>query len=161
MSVNEAQSDTMLTDFLATRDAECPLCRYNLRGLHGNHCPECGHELVLQVALTDPVRGAYLAGLIGLACAFGFNTLLLILFAIVALYQSVMRGGVVGGPPLSFWSCITGASIVSGILLRIWVRKATAIRRRPKQQRITLAALGCAVPVLSMAVLALIIFATT
>jgi len=34
-----------LREFLAERDAACPRCEYNLRGMVGTACPECGLEL--------------------------------------------------------------------------------------------------------------------
>jgi hypothetical protein len=34
-----------LRAFLAGRDVECPQCGYNLRGLRGAACPECGSAL--------------------------------------------------------------------------------------------------------------------
>ena len=43
-----------LTRWLADRDVPCPLCGYNLRGLTGDRCPECGQPLRLSVALAEP-----------------------------------------------------------------------------------------------------------
>lgn len=37
-------SDPLIT-YLATHDAPCPGCGYNLRGLQGNTCPECGESI--------------------------------------------------------------------------------------------------------------------
>ncbi len=39
----------LLRAFLADRDVRCPSCRYNLRGLPGTRCVECGEELELHV----------------------------------------------------------------------------------------------------------------
>lgn len=36
-----------LAAFLADRDQPCPRCGYNLRGVEGAQCPECGERLVL------------------------------------------------------------------------------------------------------------------
>ena len=55
-----ASSDVrLLTEFLATRSATCPLCGYNLRGLTSPRCPECGRRLRLSVGLTEPYLGAW------------------------------------------------------------------------------------------------------
>jgi hypothetical protein len=47
-----------LRDVLYDRKLPCPHCRYDLRGLVGAICPECGHnvELHLRVADLSPAR---------------------------------------------------------------------------------------------------------
>jgi len=42
-------TDPWLIEFLRDRDQPCPLCRYNLRDLTSNRCPECGQMLQLLV----------------------------------------------------------------------------------------------------------------
>ncbi len=37
----------LLQTYLAARDEACPACRYNLRGVAGTQCPECGRQLAL------------------------------------------------------------------------------------------------------------------
>ncbi|MHC5023077.1 MAG: hypothetical protein ACYTGG_04090 [Planctomycetota bacterium] len=50
MSSEEAPVDPdLLQAFLASHDAACPVCSYNLRGVAGSKCPECGHGLALAV----------------------------------------------------------------------------------------------------------------
>ncbi len=38
---------TPLAEFLANRDVPCPGCEYNLRGLTGETCPECGKQVTI------------------------------------------------------------------------------------------------------------------
>ncbi|NUQ67936.1 MAG: hypothetical protein HUU18_06620 [Phycisphaerales bacterium] len=47
-------ADPALALYLAERDIPCPnpACGFNLRGLAGSACPECGHEL--QIGLRGP-----------------------------------------------------------------------------------------------------------
>lgn len=49
-----------LREWLKDRDAACPECRYNLRGLTHPRCPECGlqitHELLRVKPLVSPKR---------------------------------------------------------------------------------------------------------
>lgn len=39
----------ILVAFLARNDAPCPACGYNLRGLTGDVCPECGQPFELRI----------------------------------------------------------------------------------------------------------------
>jgi hypothetical protein len=40
---------TRLRDYLANHDALCPYCKYNLRGIRSNRCPECAANLDLEL----------------------------------------------------------------------------------------------------------------
>jgi len=52
-----SSDDVALRNFLAERDAPCPNCGYNLRGLQAETCPECKHVLRLQFARVErPTR---------------------------------------------------------------------------------------------------------
>lgn len=66
-----------LREFLAERDVPCPACGYSLRALESPACPECGLELELRVALTEPRQAAWATGLLGLGAWGGFHGLLL------------------------------------------------------------------------------------
>lgn len=70
----------MLRRFLAARDAPCPNCGYNLRGLPGRRCPECNEHLELRVGLAEPKLGALLGAAIGLGAGVGFNAMILAYF---------------------------------------------------------------------------------
>ncbi len=43
---------------LSERDAYCPKCKYNLSGIQGPRCPECGKNIreILRIADTMPWR---------------------------------------------------------------------------------------------------------
>jgi len=41
-----------LTRYLADRDRACPRCKYNLRGMRGEACPECGESIRLESLVT-------------------------------------------------------------------------------------------------------------
>lgn len=46
----DAPAQTPLAAFLAHRDEPCPGCGYNLRGVTGSDCPECGRPITLSIA---------------------------------------------------------------------------------------------------------------
>src|SRR5262249_8711076 len=52
-----------LLAYVADRDAPCPRCGYNLRGLTQARCPECGEELRLQVGTVRPILGTLIAAM--------------------------------------------------------------------------------------------------
>lgn len=141
----------MLVDYLASRDVPCPLCGYNLRGLRHDHCPECGQSLRLAVNLVAPVRGAYVVGLVGLACALGFNGLFLLMIVVMIPIMGP------GGPPGWVLMYLTASALVSGGLLTAWVQKAVAIQRLKAEVRQGLACACWAVPLISVVLLIIVI----
>jgi len=76
--VDTTDHDTFLRSYLADRDEDCPMCSYNLRGLTGPMCPECGEGLRMRVSLCEPRLGLYLFGVVGWAVGVGFSGLLLV-----------------------------------------------------------------------------------
>lgn len=55
--MDERDESAALRTFLERRDAPCPNCGYNLRGLTAEACPECKHALRLQFARVErPTR---------------------------------------------------------------------------------------------------------
>lgn len=126
----------LLRTFLAERDAPCPSCGYNLRGLTAARCPECNQVLVLKVGLAEPRLGAWIAGIVGLAAGAGFSGLLL-----VSLLVLLLREGT--GSFLPEFVLVTGGGlIVEGLALSWWVRFGPRIRRLELPARAGLAA-GC------------------
>lgn len=58
---------TPLEQSLADRDAACPRCGYNLRGLKGERCPECGEPVSLESLENRIPRGVFVVGFVGLS----------------------------------------------------------------------------------------------
>ena len=112
-----------LLRYLSERDEACPMCEYNLRGLTGQLCPECGEEIRLRVSLAEPKMGLYLFGLIGWATGLGFGAFVLCYFLFMQFTQRY-------SPPLveswSLWLQVT----VEGAAVWFWIRRGKWIRRR-------------------------------
>ena len=72
----------MLLAFLADRDAACPACNYNLRGLTQPVCPECGKKIELRIGLAEGMSGSWITALVSSLLPAGiglpFNILLMI-----------------------------------------------------------------------------------
>jgi hypothetical protein len=111
--------------FLAGRDAPCPGCGYNLRGLASAHCPECGAPLALRVGLVEPRQGAFLCGAIGLGAGIGFNGLLAGYFAWIKVFHRPW-----GTPEWNEAVPLLVSLGVMAALLAAWVRTRTWQRRR-------------------------------
>jgi len=101
-----ASRDDMLLAFVASHDAACPLCRYNLRGLTRATCPECGQGLSLRVGLTEPFLAAWIVMMVAVSACAGFG-----LFCIVG----VLNHGFPSADPhvvlimIYFMACVPGA----------------------------------------------------
>ncbi|MCI0674195.1 MAG: hypothetical protein L0Y42_00275 [Phycisphaerales bacterium] len=135
----------MLEQYLATREALCPRCRYNLRALRGHSCPECGERISLQIGPGHPRQPAFITGIIGLAASAGFSGLLL---AYVLFHALVV-------PTRLWWpfALVTGVEfVVSALLLTIWLMAGPRIRRLRRGVRLSLALLCLAVPLISIVV---------
>jgi hypothetical protein len=100
---DEAQPDAgekMVHDFLATHDALCPGCGYNMRGLAKGDCPECGRHMSaadVEWILQAPVDELFCAG------TFVFAAFVCVVWGFAVL-------GVTGEPDiLALWVPMAGA----------------------------------------------------
>lgn len=66
----------VLVEYLRDRDIPCPACSYNLRGVSGGVCPECGLAVTIRVAEHAPHGAYWYAALSALAWPLLFNGML-------------------------------------------------------------------------------------
>jgi hypothetical protein len=85
--VGDAGDQRAFFDFVAVRDAVCPVCSYCRRGLQKPVCPECGAALHLQVGSENLRLGAWFVSVVSLALGLGFDGVvsLIVLGALVFL----------------------------------------------------------------------------
>jgi hypothetical protein len=79
--------DSHLVSFLASNDAPCPVCSYNLRALTTDTCPECAAKLHLQVGSENLRLGPWLLGLAGPMLGLGFDGVM----ALITLGERVFQ----------------------------------------------------------------------
>ena len=123
-----AGRDAFLRGYLAERDEPCPMCEYNLRGLTGQVCPECGEALRLRVRLSEPKLAAYLCGLIGLSVGVGFSGIMFVWGLIILSLNDY-------GPTLLEMSALLIQLALEGTAMVFWLRKRSWIRRRSRARQ--------------------------
>jgi hypothetical protein len=111
-------------EFLRDRDAFCPLCRSNLRGLTELKCPNCGIELRLSVGLTDPFLAGWLTAQVVLLIAAGVGMFFVVIWGIQGLSWPGGLGVLTFVTPFYFIATIPAAF---GLLY--WRRRFMQLRR--------------------------------
>lgn len=134
-----SQRSQLMQEFLAGRDFECPACRYNLRNLQNDRCPECGEQLVLRLSSAEPRQGACIAGLVGLASGAGFSGLLLLYFLLMIF---VVDRGMPPNRAMVYLAIMFSGLLIEGGLLLFWIKHWYRIRRLGGGWRAALVA-GC------------------
>lgn len=130
MHETEGQEDAagLLRRFLRGRDVHCPLCRYNLRDLTQTQCPECQHDLLLTVGVTNP---KFLWFLLAVApCTFAGIAAGLLL---VPLILQPLGGGGPPAPAIVILDALGWLSALGGLLLIRY--RFEFLRRPPERQR--------------------------
>jgi hypothetical protein len=113
--------DSDLLHWLANRDVPCPLCNYNLRSLTTPRCPECGNDLRLSVALSEP----YIKPWITLAIAICGSAGAGIIFSFIVLRAGLSDGFGIDGPIIYYM-----ITIPTPIILLLTRRRYQRLPRR-------------------------------
>lgn len=77
--------ERLLREFLASNDAACPVCGYNLRGLLASTCPECNAPLALGVTSENLSIGPWVLAIVSFAMAAGFDGVVATLLTIAMI----------------------------------------------------------------------------
>lgn len=134
-----------LATYLANRDEPCPSCGYNLRGLSGNHCPECNTDLVLRVAIAEPRLGLFLATIVAWALGAGFSVLLLVYIVMMVTFAGR------GLPPMREFAPVPcGGTLIEGTVVILLVAYQRRVRRLPRLVRVGLLLLGIGATLLNV-----------
>ncbi len=133
MTAQPEESPDLLRSYLADRDAPCPNCGYNLRGVEQSSCPECGDSIALAVTNYPSRSRGYSAGLIGLS----LTTALAVVIAIQNLLEHIV---------VSILSLFLAAwSIRAAVRWRQRRVAFSSLPRHKKQERVFVCWLGAAI----------------
>jgi hypothetical protein len=118
-----------LLAYLSGRDVSCPLCGYNLRDLTRPVCPECRHELVLSVGVSE-LRFGWLLVTVAPSMFSGIAATLLL----VPMIMVPVAGGEPAPWPFVATEAFGWLSAAAGLLLagrrHAFLRQSTAVQRR-------------------------------
>lgn len=123
----------LLKALLARRDLACPSCGYNLRGVAGPNCPECGIRLELRLGVEPRADRAFLTGLIGLSGALGFSWLLTLWATIKSAEWIAVE--------VRLYLVLGGSTLAALVFLLAWFRLRGWLSRQSAAKRWTLALL--------------------
>lgn len=99
-------------------------------------CPACRSELTVRPGLEDPQLGGWLAGVVGLALATGFTTMLMGYFVLMTMFARR------GAPPFrQVLVAIVLPALVCGGLLAVFMRLRPRVRALPPGVRYVVAGL--------------------
>lgn len=113
-----------LLDWLASRDAACPVCGYNLRGVPVPTCPECAAPIRLQVASPNVAVGPMLLAALSLGLAIGFDGITGLIFI----------GGFIFDPPPAGISIVMLPIIATLVALALACGTGLALLARRRRQ---------------------------
>ncbi|MFI4882220.1 MAG: hypothetical protein ACIAQU_06505 [Phycisphaerales bacterium JB064] len=127
----DEQPDTgrFLREFVSGRDVPCPSCSYNLRDLTSAVCPECGEALALRLQAEHPRVSVLVLGLLPLAMAFGFFTIITLFVIGISIWHD-------DWPPLGYWVAAPLIGSIFGVMTFAWVKNWTRVRRWSQRGRI-------------------------
>lgn len=97
--IDQQSEAAFLISYLHERDHPCPLCRYNLRNVTHNKCPECGLELRLTIERSYRREWIALPWLLGMALSIS-SAMILTIWAATIVYR-INYGG-----PVAMWKTL-------------------------------------------------------
>lgn len=123
-----------LIGYLHGRDVPCPECGYNLRGLQGTECPECGQPVTIgriKYHRPSPWTGSFVSGALGLICGF---LVLLAVWPEVMNWDVARRGEPPGVDDLRFVALL-GSTLGMVVLAAKWIDWSDEMPKRSARFR--------------------------
>ena len=140
----------MLIAYLRDRDAACPLCGYNLRGLTSSRCPECGRRVRLTIGMVQPYLMAWVTSVVPSCANAGSGLIIATVFALAFLRGERGLGGNEAWIAYSYMAMVPIAITI--IIARPWL-----LRRSKRVQWALAGVLFCSSAILFLALLRVIV----
>lgn len=122
----------VIQQYLRDRTVGCPACGYNLRGVAGGSCPECGTRLTLQLNSVDVPHKWWLIRLLSTALPLGFVGILA-----AAAGFGAWRSAYWGESDWWTLGALCGSTVVYSLMLIGIVRRRARFLARPRlEQRV-------------------------
>lgn len=134
-------TDVSVSTFLADRSVPCPSCKYDLRNLTGDVCPECGIKLRLTVGAAESVPKAWIVGVAGLSATLAIPVAVLMVAIYVLFYEMFQYGWYWRRLVRNFFDdggwVLLAAIAVWAAVLYLWVRSRRFVQScSPLQRRL-------------------------
>lgn len=122
----------LLTAYLASNDAPCPVCSYNLRGLLVSTCPECNAPLSLGVTSENLSVGPWTLGVVSFAMGAGFDGVVATLITIMQIANPTPQWQVYALLGMFFTLALVCLAVVITLVRkrRRWAFKPRAVQWR-------------------------------
>lgn len=143
-----------LRAFVAERDAPCPACGHNLRGLTRDVCPECREPLALRVGVIEQKMGALLTALAGLLAGAGTGVVVLGIIG----YATLRFGGGPTWKEIGWFLVVVVLGVVVETSVAVWLcsrRRGRAWFRQKRLEERVLMAVGAWALTIGLVVLAI------
>ncbi len=132
----------LLLELLHDNDVPCPVCRYNLRGITSERCPECGIQIRLTIGAAEPYPTAWvaLAMISSISAGVGLLCLSLMLgFGWPGVHASLLA-----------WTSLYFICSIAFPLLVLATRRPFIRLRHPMQKILLVAAAGILIATLTL-----------
>jgi len=147
--------DALLAAFLRERAGYCPRCKYNLRNLMGNQCPECGTQIVLDLHARHKLDRTWVIGVVLLAGHAGFWLINLVFLTLSDMFYAMFIGRSAFQQDWEYQLTALVSAICTSLLLLVWLFTHRLIALLATSWRVGLILLWLLLPILSIIMLLL------
>ena len=133
--------DALLLRFSPIAMRSCPVCRYNLRGLTTDACPECAVPIRLDIGSPSLQIGPFVLAIVSYALGAGFDLVVAIIFSMTTVITASVAAPATWIGPLILIGTLGGLGSLCLVGILAMVRRRSAWNRLPPRRQWTSAIL--------------------